>query len=205
MPNIICSACGLHGHNKRNKTCSARTINETQSTIVRYRKPIILFDPHISQYYSVFEKAHISTEVLTILRNHNPASIRWAFYSLETNLYCISNNPSNYNPNYIVHIAFPIIRPTNAVMHIKSWNLTYSPQLVSSSECPICYETIHSYTSVHFNCNHNYCFTCIHSFISSIKDTEQPATCPMCRTVVTDVHLPDPIVYNSLAETLYQL
>ena len=89
---------------------------------------------------------------------------------------------------------------------MKSWNIQYSPQqLTTQSECPICYETVQSHTSVQFNCNHIYCFTCIYSYISSVKDTEQSVTCPMCRTVVTDITLQDPLLYNTIVEIVYQL
>jgi hypothetical protein len=199
---IHCSACGNYGHNKRNKTCPAKT-----HSIKPYIKPVILYNHIISEYYSIFD-VNIPSEMISIMLAQD--IIRWAYYSCKTKLYCVCNKgikPPNDN-DILIKIAFIIPKPTTALINIKAWELVYNPNPIVSSiqkECSICYDLFQTNQFITMNCNHSFCLSCIQGCIHSIKNTEQLPTCPMCRAIVTLVNVPDIPIYNTLAETLYQI
>jgi len=205
---VRCSACGLQGHNKRNKICPAiKTPNNTLNTFKPYIKPVILYSHVNSEYYSIFD-VNIPYEMIHLMIEQN--IIRWAFYSYKTKLYCVCDRdifPNNIDDG-IIKIAFIIPKPTVAIIHLKAWELIYTPPVVDNSiqiDCSICYESLPSNKFITMNCNHSFCLSCIQGCIHSIKVSEQQVTCPLCRTVVTQVNVPDIPIYNSLAETLYKL
>jgi len=210
MSHIQCSVCGTVGHNKRNKLCTAKQL--VPLILKPYKRPIILFNSVITEYYSIFDKDNMSDEMIYLLMERD--LIRWAYYSTKTNLYCVCNKGENppiniYIEGYIIKIAFIITKPSRAVLHMKTWELIYTPPNTLTNdtlkECPICYDTLQSSQLIQMNCNHSFCLHCIQGCIHSVKNNDNPPFCSMCRTVVTQVTIPDILLYNTLADTLYKI
>ena len=201
-----CSVCKNQGHTKRNKNCPLKQKENVNVNI--YKKPVILYDPAHFIYFSIVKEQDLTPYAISLCMKNNTA--RWC-YTHGNNKYMVCNKDALRPNKNIVSIALIIPKPTNAVFSILIWDFIYiTPSQEnnvrsSSCECPICYEKTESNKLVKLNCNHSFCLSCVQGCISSIQATEQIFVCPMCRQQPATVTLSDPVVYNTLVDTLYKL
>ena len=166
---------------------------------------MILYDPTHVIYFSIIKEQELTPYTISVCMKNNTA--RWC-YTRGNNKYMVCNKDTPRPNKNIVSVAFIIPKPTNAAFSILVWDFIYTPTKsvrTSSCECPICYEQTESNKLVKLSCNHSFCLSCVQGCISSIQATEQIFVCPMCRQQPTTVSLSNPIVYNTLADTLYKL
>lgn len=116
--------------------------------------------------------------------NNIDNSLNWRNYILENDK---NDARWRYTKNIFVKDYFVIPENNNCD------NLSFYIRILSdlnninlndnTSICPICFESNFNNTRV-FSCDHNYCNTCINSWITNCIDNSIVPTCPVCRNSI---------------------
>ena len=56
-------------------------------------------------------------------------------------------------------------------------------------DCPVCLEALDPINIIRTNCDHEYCGNCIKRLASSTNDNNKQPTCPLCRSVLTELKI----------------
>jgi hypothetical protein len=72
-------------------------------------------------------------------------------------------------------------------------------ELEKTHECSICYEHVKLLDTVTLNCNHNFCYTCIHT-ICQTNQTRSTPCCALCREPMTTFVVKHDELFETISE-----